>query len=530
MPRFCGNRLFRMSNILSNNNINPPFLLIVLDGWGYSEATKFNAIAQATTPVWDKFWQNCPRTIISASGEDVGLPDKQMGNSEVGHMHIGAGRVVYQDLSRINFSITDKTFFANTVFINSCEKIQVNRSNLHIIGLLSDGGVHSHQNHIYAALELAKQQNINNVYIHAILDGRDTPPKSAKAYLEKLQKQIDKIGVGQIASISGRYYAMDRDQRWDRVKAFYDVVTKSTNDTDNVTNAIDQLENSYSNGVTDEFVKPINFANQTIQNNDVVWFMNFRADRARQLTQAFVAKDFTGFARQKIALTDFLTLTEYAKDFPVNPAFTKPQLANVLGEYLSTQNLKQLRIAETEKYAHVTFFFNGGKEQPFPLEDRVLIPSVKVATYDLAPKMSAVELTDQLVEKILHGKYDAIVCNYANADMVGHTGNFAATVEAIETLDQCLGRVHEALQKIGGSMLITADHGNAEKMHDENTNQPHTAHTNFSVPFIYVGDVTSVRCVKKDASLSDVAPTMLHLMGLEIPKEMTGEIIFKQEG
>lgn len=501
-----------------------PMVLIILDGWGYSEDPDNNAILSANKPVWDKLWSNCPHTLINGSGTHVGLPPEQMGNSEVGHLNLGAGRIVYQEYTRIDHAITEGTFSHNTVLTTAVDKAAKSGKAIHIFGLLSPGGVHSHEDQIQAMVKLAIERGASHVYMHAFLDGRDTPPKSAAASLTVMDKLFARLGKGRIASIIGRYYAMDRDTRWDRTQKAYDLLTQGKADFQAAT-ALTGLEMAYARNETDEFVSATAIVPQRkqpvrIENGDVVIFMNFRADRARQITRAFIEKDFTGFTREKtVDLATFVCLTEYKKDFNIPVAFPPEHPRNGFGEYISKLGLRQLRIAETEKYAHVTFFFNGGEEQPFSGEDRILVPSPKVATYDLKPEMSAPELTAKLVEAIESGKYDAIICNYANPDMVGHTGILAAAIKAIETIDVCLGKVVKALQKVGGELLITADHGNAEQMRDHKTHQPHTAHTSNLVPFIYVGRNATMAA---SGALSDITPTMLYLMGLKIPSEMEG--------
>ncbi len=502
-----------------------PLTLIILDGWGCREDTKANAIALANTPHWDALWQKYPHTYISASGDDVGLPHGQMGNSEVGHLNMGAGRIVHQDLTRIEMAISDGSFFKNPVLIQSMEQAGKNQKAIHILGLLSPGGVHSHEQHIQAVIKLAKQYHATQVYIHAFLDGRDTPPRSAETSLTALTQYCEQQSCGKIVSIIGRYYAMDRDKRWERTQAAYDLLTLG-NSAYQATDIISALHEAYARGENDEFVKatsihPKDASPITINDNDTVIFMNFRADRARQLTQAFIDTDFTGFTRTKTPKVNFVTLTEYDENFHLPIAFPSESLTNILGEYISHLGLHQLRIAETEKYAHVTFFFNGGVEAPFPFEDRILIPSPKVATYDLQPEMHAPEVTDRLVQEIKAQKYDLIICNFANADMVGHTGNLSATIKAIETLDTCLGKIVNALQAVGGEALITADHGNAEIMFDDQTQQPHTAHTQQLVPLLYIGRKAAT--TEKIGLLSDIAPTLLYLMGKPIPHEMTGQ-------
>lgn len=506
-----------------------PLVLIILDGWGYRPERRDNAIALANTPTWDKLWQTYAHTFVSGSGEDVGLPGRQMGNSEVGHTNLGAGRVVYQNLTRIDRDIAQGDFNYNTAFNQLIDKLLVTGNTLHLMGLVSDGGVHSHYRHLIALIKLAAERGVKKIAVHAFLDGRDTAPKSAKLYLAEVQKACRAVNIAEIVSVIGRYYAMDRDNRWERIEATYNMLTKAEAPFHAV--SVEQaVEMAYERGETDEFVQPTLIADQPedavcVQPNDGVCFMNFRADRARQLTQAFVLPALEGFDRDRIPLAGFVALTEYEADLPVSVAYPPEQLVNVLGEYLSQHQMTQLRIAETEKYAHVTFFFNGGVEVPFSGEDRVLVPSPKVATYDLQPEMSAPELTDKLVEAIGSEKYDVIICNYANADMVGHTGQLAAAIKAIEAIDQCLQRVTEALLAVGGEALITADHGNAELMVNEETGQPHTAHTNLVVPLIYVGRPAKV--VVDNAVLSDIAPTMLRLLSMSAPKEMTGRAIFE---
>jgi len=492
--------------------------LIILDGWGYSESAESNAIMAANKPNWDNLWENYPHTLISGSGTDVGLPDQQMGNSEVGHLNLGSGRVVYQDFSRISKAITDGEFQQNPAISKAINSAIENDKAIHIMGLLSDGGVHSHIDHIKAVMKLADEKGANKIYLHGFLDGRDTPPKSAQQYID----EIDELGSGRIASLIGRYYAMDRDNRWDRVELAYKMLTES-DEGEHFDNATEALAAAYDRGENDEFVKPSLIGEPVkIEAGDAVIFMNFRADRAREITRAFVDTDFEGFAREsKIALADFVMLTQYADSIDTACAYHPVRLAKVLGEHLQDLGKTQLRIAETEKYAHVTFFFSGGVEQPFEGEDRELIPSPKVATYDLQPEMNAPLLTDKFVAAIESNQYDFIICNFANPDMVGHTGNFEATVKAIEALDSCIARIIKSLQENGGEAMITADHGNAEKMSDHQTGQPHTAHTNFLVPFIYVGRKAKVTTNK--GVLSDVAPSLLSIAGLPIPKEMTGK-------
>lgn len=502
-----------------------PFVLIVLDGFGHRQAPESNAIFAARKPNWDKLLNSCAHGLISGSGEDVGLPDGQMGNSEVGHMNLGAGRVVYQDFTRITKAIREGDFFRNPVIVKAVDTAVSHHKAVHIFGLLSDGGVHSHQDHLSAMVKLASERGTKQVYVHAFLDGRDTPPKSAAAYIEKLDKQLRALGNGcRIASIIGRYYAMDRDNRWDRVEQAYRLLTEGVGVRTSAT-ALAALEASYAEEITDEFVKASVIAAEgespaVVQDGDAVVFMNFRADRAREITRAFVDSDFSGFERKvRPQLADYVMLTEYAASIKAPVAYAPEKLTNTLGEYLASLGKTQLRIAETEKYAHVTFFFSGGREEPYAGEKRVLIPSPQVATYDLKPEMSAFEVTDALVAAIRSGEFDVLICNYANGDMVGHTGVFPAAVKAVEALDTCIGRLVEAVRDAGGEMIITADHGNCEQMDDPDTHQPHTAHTCELVPFVYVGRPAEIA---QGGVLSDVAPTLLNLMGLPVPAEMTG--------
>ncbi|OUR73008.1 phosphoglycerate mutase (2,3-diphosphoglycerate-independent) [Methylophaga sp. 41_12_T18] len=503
-----------------------PLALIILDGWGYSEDPKYNAILAANTPVWDKLWLNYPHTLISASGAGVGLPGNQMGNSEVGHLNLGAGRVVYQELTRISRAIKTGSFFTNRTLTDAVDGALAKDKAVHIMGLLSPGGVHSHEEHIHAMVELAVKRGVKNVYVHAFLDGRDTAPKSAHASLAALEEKMAQVGGGKIASIIGRFYALDRDQRWERVEKGYQLITEGTAEFSAI-DATTALDMAYQRDESDEFVKATSIGDQTIkvEDGDAIVFMNFRSDRARQLTNSFIDDEFDGFSLpRKIELSSFVTLTEYKKDFKAPIAFPSEKLNNVLGSHLSSLGLRQLRIAETEKYAHVTFFFNGGRDEPFDGEDRILVPSPKVETYDLQPEMNAAALTDKFVEAIESDKYDVIICNFANADMVGHSGNYDAAVNAVEALDECLGRVWSALKKHGGEMIVTADHGNAELMKNEQTGQAHTAHTSNLVPLIYAGrEVSNMN----KGTLSDVAPTMLSLMNLPIPAEMGQDSLIK---
>jgi 2,3-bisphosphoglycerate-independent phosphoglycerate mutase len=494
-----------------------PFILIVLDGWGHGMPDVNNAITAAKTPAWDNLWRSCPRTLISGSGLDVGLPDGQMGNSEVGHMTLGSGRVIYQDLTLINKSIADGSFFQNPVLLQALRKAQELNSAIHILGLLSPGGVHSHEEQIFAMVKLSAQQKNQNIYVHAFLDGRDTPPRSALASITALQQVCDQYSNVKIASIMGRYYAMDRDKRLERTNAAVELLVNAKA-AYSATSAAIALEMAYSRGETDEFVKPTLIVNAKINKNDVVFFMNFRSDRARQLSHAL-----TNITPPLIS--EFVTLTEFDPLLKAKVAFPKAPITNVLGEVFQQHNLRQLRIAETEKYAHVTFFFNAGREAAFMNEERLLIPSPKVATYDLEPAMAAVAITDKIIQFIHDKTYDVIICNYANADMVGHTGNLTATITAVEVLDQCLGRITAAIQQYGGQVLITADHGNAETMWDTKHQQPHTAHTTNLVPVIYVG-AKKIKFKNSNDShsfgLQDIAPTILELLNIPKPQEMLG--------
>jgi len=506
-----------------------PMVLVILDGYGYREDKQDNAIFAAKTPVMDALWAKQPHTLIDASGLEVGLPDGQMGNSEVGHVNLGAGRIVYQDLTRLDVEIKERTFFANPVLTGAVEKAAAAGNAVHIMGLLSAGGVHSHEDHILAMVELAAERGAEKIYLHAFLDGRDTPPRSAESSLKKFEDKFAALGKGRVASIIGRYYAMDRDNRWDRVEQAYDLMTQATGDFQADT-AVAGLQAAYARDENDEFVKAtvIRAEGQpdaAMQDGDALIFMNFRADRAREITRAFVNADFDGFIRKKtVSLGDFVMLTEYAADISTAVAYPPSSLENTYGEWMAKHDKTQLRISETEKYAHVTFFFNGGVEEPFNGEDRILINSPKVATYDLQPEMSSGELTEKLVDAIESGKYDTIICNYPNGDMVGHTGVMEAAVKAVEALDDCVAQVTRAVQSVGGQLLITADHGNAEQMRDPATGQAHTAHTSLPVPLIYVGD-KNVKAVE-GGKLSDLAPTMLSLMGMEIPQQMTGKPLF----
>mgnify|MGYP002725656193 CR=1 FL=1 len=507
-----------------------PVVLVVMDGWGYSEDDDANAVNAANKPVWDRLWKECAHTLIGTSGSAVGLPDGQMGNSEVGHLNIGAGRTVYQEFTRVSKAIDDGSFAANSALTAVVDKAMENGGAVHLFGLLSPGGVHSHEDHIHAMVKMAVERGCKKIWMHAFLDGRDMPPKSAKASIEKMQQLFASLGCGGFADIVGRYYAMDRDQRWERVQQAYDLMTLGAAEFESE-DPIQALEAAYERGETDEFVKPtrISLAGEepvVIADGDAVVFMNYRSDRAREITQTFIDTKFDGFERRaQPKLAGFVSLTQYNETFDIPAAFPPVELKNGFGEYLSNLGLRQLRLAETEKYAHVTFFFNGGREAAFEGEERILIPSPKVATYDLQPEMSAREVTDKLVDAIENGKYDAVICNFANPDMVGHTGDFEAAKEAIEVLDQCLERVVDALHRADGEMLITADHGNAEQMIDRNSGQAHTAHTVNPVPLIFIGrdGVT----LEENGALCDVTPTMLSLMELEQPAEMSGKSLIR---
>lgn len=502
-----------------------PAVLLILDGWGHREPADDNAISLAHTPVWDRLLAQYPHTLIHTSGMKVGLPDGQMGNSEVGHMNLGAGRVVYQSLTRINKAISDGDFFSNPALCGAVDAVLKNNATLHIIGLLSEGGIHSHEDQIAAMIGLAERRGCRRIALHAILDGRDTPPRSAQSSLERFSRHFAESGSGRIASVMGRYFAMDRDKRWERVAPAFKAICHGEAEL-RADTALAALAAAYERGENDEFVqatviRAAEAGPAAMQDGDAVVFMNFRADRARELTLAFTDPGFSGFDRGRLpALGDFVTLTEYAEGLRVKVAFGPESLDNGIGEYLASLGKTQLRIAETEKYAHVTFFFSGGREQEYPGETRILVPSPKVATYDLKPEMSAPEVTDKLVEAIHSRKFDAIVCNFANGDMVGHTGILAAAIKAVEVVDACLGRIVEATLAENGSCLITADHGNVEQMLDPENGQAMTSHTNGPVPLICVGQGCSD--LASDGSLCDVAPTLLELMGLTPPPEMSG--------
>ena len=498
-----------------------PVLLLILDGFGYRADAADNAISAALCPHLRRIWQHYPRTLIRTDGLTVGLPEGQMGNSEVGHMNLGAGRVVYQELTRINLALSDQSFFQNAALNQACAAARRNASTLHVIGLLSDGGVHSHEAHLLAMLDLAKARGIEKVAVHAFLDGRDTPPKSARASLERLVAHAQALGNTRVASICGRYYAMDRDQRWERIALCWRTLVDGRAEF-TAADPVAALESAYARGENDEFVNATLIGpGAAVLDGDVVVFMNFRADRARQLSQAFVAEDFVGFTRARVPqLAAFVTLTEYSEDLAVSAVAYRPQsMRETLPELLAERGLKQLRIAETEKYAHVTFFFSGGRELAYPGEERILVPSPKVATYDLQPEMSCPELTERLLEAIAGGRFDFIVCNIANLDMVGHTGVFSAAVAAVEAVDVALGKLEQAILIAGGAMLITADHGNIEDMWDAESGQPNTQHSTNPVPLVMIGARGELR---NGGALQDVAPTVLQLLGLPQPKAMTG--------
>ena len=503
-----------------------PTVLMILDGYGLNENATGNAVAKGKTPVMDKLMAECPFVKGNASGMAVGLPDGQMGNSEVGHLNMGAGRIVYQDLTKITKSIQDGDFFENKALLAACANAKEHDSALHMFGLVSDGGVHSHNTHIYGLLELAKKQGLEKVYVHCFLDGRDTPPASGKEYVEELEAKMQEIGVGEVASVMGRYYAMDRDNRWDRVEKAYRALVLGEGE--KAVSGPAGIQSSYDNDVTDEFVLPTVVEKDgapvaTIKENDSVIFFNFRPDRAREITRTFCDDNFDGFDRGERIKTTFVCFTEYDVTIENKQvAFVKEEITNTFGEFLAKNGKKQARIAETEKYAHVTFFFNGGVEEPNEGEDRILVKSPKVATYDLKPEMSAYEVCDKLVDAIKSETYDVIIINFANPDMVGHTGVENAAVKAIEAVDECVGRTVEAIKEVDGQMFICADHGNAEQLIDGETGEPFTAHTTNPVPFILV-NADPAYSLREGGCLADIAPTLIELMGMEQPKEMTGK-------
>ena len=503
-------------------------LLLILDGWGYSKNSENNAIVMAHTPNWDNLIDEYPNTLIGTSGKSVGLPEGQMGNSEVGHLTIGAGRIVEQDFTRIGNDIKSGAFFSNKNLCKTLESAKANNKAVHILGLLSDGGVHSHQDHIFAALKLAKQKGCEEVYFHVFTDGRDTPPNSALQFIELLELKISELKVGKIVSVVGRFYAMDRDNRWERVSKAYELISSGKGDR-KVGSAKDAIQMAYEEGENDEFIAPTVIGEPVrINNGDAVIFMNYRADRAREITQALTSEIFDGFDRKTYKNCNFICLTEYKKDFNLKCAYLPISIDNTLGYYISSLGFSQLRIAETEKYAHVTFFFNGGVEAILPGEERKLIQSPDVKTYDLKPEMSAYELTENLVLALQSQKHKLVVCNFANTDMVGHTGNLEAAIKAVEAVDSCLGKIHQACLECETEILITADHGNAEQMLDPETQKNHTAHTTNPVPLIYVGKRKNSLLGPHIGTLADLAPTLLELMEIKQPKEMTGQSLFKE--
>ena len=507
-------------------------MLMILDGFGDNPNKEGNAISLAKTPNIDKLMKKYPHTDIYASELYVGLPEGQMGNSEVGHTNIGAGRIVYQELTKITKSIEDGDFFSNPEFIAAIENCKKHNSKLHILGLVSDGGVHSHIRHLYGLLEMAKRRDFEDVYVHCFLDGRDTPPASAEVYIEKLEEKMKEKKLGKIATISGRFYAMDRDKRWQRVQKCYNALVNAEGN--KATSAEKAIEDSYQKEVFDEFIEPTVIYNgekpvAKIEKNDSVIFFNFRPDRAREITRALVDKEFNEFETKKDLDLYYVCFTNYDETMPsVHIAFEKEALHNTFGEYISKKGYTQLRIAETEKYAHVTFFFNGGEEKQYPGEDRILVPSPKVETYDMKPEMSAYEVTDKVCEALENEKYDVVILNYANTDMVGHTGSLQAAIKAVETVDECIGRVVKIIEEKKGNLIITADHGNAEQMIDYKTGEPHTAHTTNPVPIILVTANKEYK-LKENGKLADLAPTMLDLMGIKQPEEMTGESLLIRE-
>ena len=517
-------------------NKTAPLLLVILDGWGVGPLTESNAIHVANTPNLDRWQSEYPYTTLLAHNGSVGLPEGQMGNSEVGHLNIGAGRIVYQELTRINRAVENGEFFSNDVLLRSFRKIKENNGALHLLGLISDGGVHSHTNHLVALVDMAAQNGLSKIFIHAFMDGRDTPPKSGADYIHSLQQELDRLGAGRIATVCGRYYAMDRDKRWNRLQVAWQALVDgkgiSANDAEQC------VREAYERGETDEFIKPVVLQDlrkdgpvATINDGDTLLFFNFRADRVRQLTHAFTDQDFSGFpCDSRPALADCITFTEYDKNFSLPVVFPPVSMAHILGEEISSHNLSQLRIAETEKYAHVTYFFNGGREEPFPMEDRILVPSPQdIATYDLKPEMSACKVTEDLLTRFQEKHYDLIVLNFANGDMVGHSGIMEAAVLACEAVDSCLGKLVAAFTKAGSTVLITADHGNAEIMTEPGSADPFTAHSLNPVPFILINDSYKATRLRENGSLRDIAPTILTLMELPIPEEMTGESLIITE-
>lgn len=503
-----------------------PVMLLILDGWGYSEAVDDNAIAQASCPNWRRLWASAPRTLIRTDGPAVGLPEGQMGNSEVGHMNLGAGRIAYPELTRIELALEDGSFARHPVLLAAAEAARASGGKLHVLGLLSPGGVHSHENQIHAMVRLAVQAGVREVCVHAFLDGRDTPPRSAQASLEQLQTLCAGLGRARIATVGGRFYGMDRDQRWERVQPAYECMVDAQSALD-YPDALSALQAAYARGENDEFVLPSLIAGGApMEDGDALVFMNFRADRARQLTRALLLPDFDGFVRSRQPrFSAFVSLTEYQQGLPLQVAFEPPVMVNTLAEVLSAHGLSQLRIAETEKYAHVSFFFSGGREQPWPGESRILVPSPKVQSYDLKPEMSCPEVTEHLLAAIGAGSFDVIVCNLANPDMVGHTGNMTAAVAAVEAVDHALGRIENAVLAAGGALLVTADHGNLEDMFDKVSGQPSTQHSTNPVPVLLMG--AGELTLRQGGSLQDVAPTMLQLLQLPVPEQMTGRSLIQ---
>ena len=505
-----------------NTNAFSPTLLVILDGFGYRQAPENNAIFHAQTPTFDRLWKTGESTLVSGSGLDVGLPAGQMGNSEVGHMSLGSGRIIYQSITRIDKAIEDGTFTANPSFISAIDAAVASQSAVHVFGLLSPGGVHSHEEHIFAALRMAKARGAERIFLHAFLDGRDMPPRSATASLANADEVFDEIGVGKVATVQGRYFAMDRDKRWSRIEPAYDLVTQGITEYEYASTR-EALTAAYARGENDEFVTPSRIGDAVrINDGDSILFMNFRADRARQLTQALTEPEFSEFERKHVPNAGFVATTEYFEGINATVAFEPDLIEDTLGAVVASCGLRQVRIAETEKYAHVTFFFSGGRESTFKGEDRVLIPSPDVATYDLKPEMSAVEVTDAIIESIKNRSHELIVVNFANGDMVGHTGNFEAAVKAVETLDACIARVEKAVLAADGQALVTADHGNCEQMHDHDSEQPHTQHTTEPVPLFYIGN-RGRKFREASGVLADIAPTILNLMAIPKPKAMTGE-------
>ena len=505
-----------------------PVVLLILDGWGHREAPEDNALAQADLPNWRRLWADEPHTLVHTEGRHVGLPDGQMGNSEVGHMNLGAGRIVYQDLTRIDAAIEDDSFFANPELLAACAAARDGNGTLHVMGLLSPGGVHSHERHLFAMLELARRERVPRVALHAFLDGRDTPPRSARPSLAAIDAACREVGNARIATVGGRYFAMDRDKRWDRVRKAWDAIVEGEAAHD-AADAVAALDAAYARGENDEFATPTTIGGGVpMRDGDAVVFMNFRADRARQLTAAFVAPGFDGFDARRPRLSRFTCLTEYDATLPAPVAFAPDDLRDTLGEVLAAAGLSQLRIAETEKYAHVTFFFSGGRESPYDGEQRILVPSPKVATYDLQPEMSCPELTERLVGAIRQGTFDVVVCNIANPDMVGHTGDLQAAILAAEAVDRAIGEIEAAVREAGGALLVTADHGNLEMMRDPETGQAHTAHTVGPVPLVYVGSRPAK--LRSGGALRDIAPTVLDLLGLPRPDAMSGRSLLDGTG